>query len=100
MEDIIGRLEDRVSAVRHEKKPVIYFEKNDALVGLHHIPALYDAITRQQPVSIIYQSFKNPVPQAFTFSPYSFGGGIKVLAPKELVDSIGKRIRVAAKLYE
>lgn len=70
MEDIIGRLEDRVSAVKHEKKPVIYFEKNDALVGLHHIPALYDAITRQRPVSIIYHSFKNPVPQEFTFSPY------------------------------
>ena len=70
MEDIIGRLEDHVSAVRHEKKPVIYFEKNDALIGLHHIPTLYNAITKQQPVRIFYQSFKNPVPQDFTFSPY------------------------------
>lgn len=218
MEDIIGRLEDHVSAVRHEKKPVIYFEKNDALIGLHHIPTLYNAITRQQPVRIVYQSFRNPALQDFTFSPYvlkefrnrwfvfgrrmagkdvfnlaldrirsispapgvsfipmgkynpetwfddvigvtrdrtmklkqvriwanakeapyirtkpfhksqmvvdvdeegntifqmdvihnpelerdilSFGEGIKVLAPKELVDSIGKRIKAAAKLYE
>lgn len=30
----------------------------------------------------------------------SFGEGIKVLAPKELVESIGKRIKAAAKLYE
>lgn len=70
MEDIIGWLEDHVSAVRHEKKPVIYFEKNDALIGLHHIPTLYNDITKQQPVRIIYQSFKNPAPQDFTFSPY------------------------------
>jgi predicted DNA-binding transcriptional regulator YafY len=30
----------------------------------------------------------------------SFGEGIKVLAPKELVDSIARRIKAAAKLYE
>ena len=40
MEDIIGRLEDHVSAVRHEKRPVIYFEKNDSLIGLHYITPL------------------------------------------------------------
>ena len=30
----------------------------------------------------------------------SFGEGIKVLAPKELVDFIARRIKAAAKLYE
>ena len=70
MEDIIGRLEDHVSAVRHEKKPVIWFEKNDSLVGLHYITPLYEAITARRPVSITYQSFRNPRPETFTFSPY------------------------------
>ena len=70
MEDIIGRLEDHVSAVRHEKKPVIYFEKNDALIGLHHITPIYEAITAQKPLSVTYQSFRNPRPETFTFSPY------------------------------
>ena len=70
MEDIIGRLEDHVSAVRHEKKPVIYFEKNDSLTGLHHITPLYEAITAGRPVAITYQSFKHPRPETFTFSPY------------------------------
>lgn len=70
MEDIIGRLEDHVSAVRHEKKPVIYFEKNDSLTGLHYITPLYEAITAEKPIHIKYHSFKNPLPSEFNFSPY------------------------------
>lgn len=70
MEDIIGRLEDHVSAVRHEKKPVIYFEKNDSLTGLHFITPLYEAITAEKPIHIHYHSFKNPRPIDFNFSPY------------------------------
>lgn len=70
MEDIIGRLEDHVSAVRHEKKPVIYFEKNDALTGLHYITPLYEAITAQRPIRMTYHSFKNPRAMTFNFSPY------------------------------
>lgn len=70
MEDIIGRLEDYVSAVKHEKKPVIYFEKNDALTGLQYITPLYEAITAARPIHIRYQSFKNPRPTEFNFSPY------------------------------
>lgn len=70
MEDIIGRLEDHVSAVRHEKKPVIYFEKNDSLTGLHYITPLYEAITAEKPIHIKYHSFKNPRPSEFNFSPY------------------------------
>lgn len=70
MEDIIGRLEDHVSAVRHEKRPAIYFEKNDSLTGLHHITPLYEAITAERPIRIKYQSFKNPRPAEFNFSPY------------------------------
>lgn len=70
MEDIIGRLEDHVSAVRHEKKPIIYFEKNDYLTGLHHITPLYEAISAERPITITYQSFKHPRPETFTFSPY------------------------------
>ena len=70
MEDIIGRLEDHVSAVRHERKPVIYFETNDKLTGLHHITPLYEAISAGRPISVTYHSFKNPRSNRFTFSPY------------------------------
>lgn len=70
MEDIIGRLEDHVSAVRHEKRSIIYLEKNDALTGLHHITPLYESISAGKPIQITYQSFKHPKPETFTFSPY------------------------------
>lgn len=70
MEDIIGRLEDHVSAVRHEKRPIIYFEKNDSLTGLHYITPLYEAISAERPVLMTYHSFKNPRENSFIFSPY------------------------------
>lgn len=70
MEDIVGRLEDQVSAVRHEKTPVIYFENNDRLVGLNHIAPLYKAISEKTPVELTYQSFTANRPHSFPFSPY------------------------------
>ena len=70
MEDIVGRLEDHVSAVRHEKTPVIYFENNDRLVGLNHIAPLYKAISEKTPVELTYQSFTANRPHSFPFSPY------------------------------
>lgn len=70
MEDIVGRLEDHLSAVRHEKEPVIYYEKNDALRGLHFIPQLYEAVSEKKPVVIRYQSFKAKDAHDFIFSPY------------------------------
>ena len=70
MEDIVGRLEDNVSVVRHEKEPVIYFEKNDNLIGLHYITPIYECISEKCPMKIAYQSFKARVPHEFIFSPY------------------------------
>lgn len=70
MEDVVGKLEDHVSAVRHEKEPVIYYERNDALKGLHHIPSIYQAITDKRPLVIAYKSFKAKGEHDFVFSPY------------------------------
>ena len=70
MEDIVGRLEDHVSAVRHERKPAICFESNDRLKGLQFITPLYDAIVNRYPVRIHYQSFKNINSSVITLSPY------------------------------
>ena len=70
MEDIVGRLEDHLSAVRHERKPVIYFESNDRLKGLHFITPLYEAIVAKTPVMLTYQSFRAQRPHSFAFSPY------------------------------
>ena len=70
MEDIVGRLEDHVSSVRHERKPAIYFESNDRLKGLNFITPLYEAVVSKSPVRMTYQSFRAIRPSTFVFSPY------------------------------
>ena len=70
MEDIVGRLEDHLSAARSEREPVIFYEKNDALRGLNYITPLYSAIVEKKPVLMSYQSFKAREQHEFIFSPY------------------------------
>ncbi len=70
MEDIVGKLEDHISAVKHKKEPIIYYEKNESLKGLHFITPLYDTIVAKRPIIIRYQSFKAQSPNDFVFSPY------------------------------
>lgn len=70
MEDVLGRLEDHVTAMRHKRKPVILLEKNESLKGLKFIDPLYKAILAKKPVKIIYKSFKARDMQKFIFSPF------------------------------
>lgn len=70
MEDIVGRLEDHISAVHHERQPAIYFESNDRLKGLNFITPLYEAIVAKVPIRMTYQSFRAVKPNTFVFSPY------------------------------
>lgn len=71
MEDIMGRLEDRVNMARERTRPVIFFEKNDRLKGLEHIKPLHAAILAQHPVRMTYQSFRARVPSTFILHPYA-----------------------------
>lgn len=70
IEDVVGRLEDHVSAVRHSHKRAIWFEANDRLKGLSFITPLYEAIVAETPIMLTYQSFKSHKPRTFAFSPY------------------------------
>ena len=70
MEDIVGRLEDHLSAARMEHEPVIFYENNERLRGLNFIPTLYDAIVAKRPILMSYQSFKTREPHEFILSPY------------------------------
>jgi len=70
MEDIVGRLEDHISAVRHERRPAIWFESNEKLKGLNLITPLYEAIVAHKPVLMTYRSFKARDEHSFSFSPY------------------------------
>ena len=70
MEDVLGRLEDYVSSIRHNRKPVILLETNDSLKGLKFIDPLYKAILSRKHVTIVYKSFKARDIQRFIFSPF------------------------------
>lgn len=69
-EDIVGRLEDHLYAVRHSRKPLIFFEGNSGLKGLHLITPVYEAIAAKSAVRVTYQSFRAIQPHTFIFSPY------------------------------
>jgi len=70
MEDIVGRLEDHLNAVRQDLSPVISFESNGLLRGLHNITPLYEAVVEKKCIRILYKSFKADTVQEFTISPY------------------------------
>lgn len=70
IDDVVGRLEDHISAVRHTHKRAIWFESNDRLKGLHFITPLYDAIVAERAVRLTYKSFKSSQERTFAFSPY------------------------------
>lgn len=70
VDDIVGRLEDYVNAVREERRPAIFLESNERLKGLDLISPLYEAIVARRPVLLTYHSFKSPRAKSFIFSPY------------------------------
>lgn len=71
MEDIMGRLEDRVNMAKEKSHPVIFFDKNDKLKGLEFIEPLHSAILAKRPLKINYQSFRARFPTALIFHPYA-----------------------------
>lgn len=70
MEDILGRLEDRVS-VTEGTHPAIYFDRNDRLKGLEYIKPLHASILDRHPVRMTYKSFRAVEPSSFVFHPYA-----------------------------
>lgn len=71
MEDIMGRLEDRVNMAKEKSHPVIFFDKNDKLKGLEFIEPLHSAILAKRPLKINYQSFRARFPTSLIFHPYA-----------------------------
>lgn len=70
LDSMVQKLEDHVYSQKKDQKPVIDFEKNEDLRGLEHLEGLYQAIIKQQAISITYQSFKARNASSFTFHPY------------------------------
>lgn len=71
LEDVVGKLEDRVNTAKENGHPVIFFDKNDNLKGLEFIEPLYRIIKAKQTVRMTYRSFKAQSQSEFLFYPYA-----------------------------
>ncbi|GAB3954516.1 WYL domain-containing protein [Spirosoma harenae] len=67
LNEVVQKLEDYVYSTAQKSIPVIDFEKNENLKGLHLLDELYQAIVQKQPLNILYQSFSARQPQTFLF---------------------------------
>lgn len=70
MNDIIARLENSLYKTVHHAHNHIQLEGNKQLKGLEHILPLYQAIRKQVPLLITYQSFKAKAPSPAVYHPY------------------------------
>ncbi len=67
LNEVVQKLEDYVYSTAQNSIPVIDFEKNDSLKGLHFLDDLYQAVVQKQAVRIQYQSFSARLPNTFVF---------------------------------
>lgn len=68
--DIIHRLEDKIYTEKADRNPVIHLDKNENLKGLYFLDTLYQAIVKEIPLRITYQSFKASRSSVIPFHPY------------------------------
>lgn len=66
----VKKLEDKIYATRNKRPPIVEFEKNENLKGLEFLDLIYQAINKEQVLSVTYQSFTAKKPQTFSFHPY------------------------------
>lgn len=67
---MITKLEDKIYLQRTQSAPVIDFERNDDLTGLHWIETLRSYVVERKCVSVTYKSFRAKESATYPFSPY------------------------------
>ena len=67
LNEVVQKLEDHVYSTGRKSAPVIDFEKNEGLKGLHFLEELYQAVIQKKALQIQYQSFSARSPQVFIF---------------------------------
>ncbi len=67
LNEVVQKLEDHVFSSARKVAPVIDFEKNDNLKGLHFLDDLYQAVVQKKAIQLTYQSFSARNSQTFTF---------------------------------
>ncbi len=69
VQELIPVLKDRFD-VKTNSKEIISIESNIDLKGIEHLSPLYEAINKEQVLSISYKDFKTDDSYSFTFHPY------------------------------
>lgn len=70
MSDVVSRLQDKLAVSKHDRKPIVHFDKVPDLKGLKLLNPLYNYIARKQTLRIMYQSFSARMPTEYIFYPY------------------------------
>ncbi|MCQ2183511.1 MAG: WYL domain-containing protein [Bacteroidales bacterium] len=70
IQEIVGKLEDRVNSISAPSQKVIFLEGNEQLLGIEHITTLYDAIRKKTVMDIKYHAFSSKNVSEFHLSPY------------------------------
>lgn len=70
MSDVVSRLQDKLAIGKHNRKPIVNFDKVPDLKGLRLLNPLYNYIASKQTLRIMYQSFNATEPVEFILFPY------------------------------
>lgn len=68
--DVVGRLQDKLSISRNNRKPIIHFDSVPNLKGIRLLTPLYNHIVQKQTLRIMYQSFSAKQPEEYILYPY------------------------------
>ena len=68
--EMVNKLEDKIYSEKHQRTPVIDFEKNELLTGINWLDPLYKAIISRSTVQLQYKSFKARSANEIVFFPY------------------------------
>jgi predicted DNA-binding transcriptional regulator YafY len=58
LNEVVQKLEGQVYSTAQKSVPVIDFEKNESLKGIHRLDELYQAVIQQRTLRVTYQSFQ------------------------------------------
>lgn len=70
MSDVVSRLQDKLAIGKHNRKPIVNFDKVPDLKGLRLLNPLYNYIASKQTLRIMYKPFSAPEPVEFILFPY------------------------------
>lgn len=68
--DIVRRLQDKLATSGLRRKPIVHFDSVPTLKGIKLLNPLYNYISQQRSIRVMYQSFNARQPKEFHVCPY------------------------------